>query len=609
MLPSALLLSIAIPALGPCLQDSQSDSLAPYQPPGEEVTDAVAKQLEGLDPSKTGWPTEVLHNLAKPRLAEFVELIATGQAHELGRHLSPSYRGQTHLRPTELVTVLDRTGLLVRQAARFEHELSPPSELRSFVRDLLAPYASEDLGGHADLHLHAKSKIFTTDPDPSDERVFTTMALVRFDGPTPRGRLLETNMEWRIQWERMEGAAVGIRSIRVELFDEIRSPGPLFQDVTTQVLSEIPRYEEEFLRGSNAYHFRLDRMDGNVYSGQYGVSVGDVNGDGLDDVFVPQHGGLPNRLLLHRADGSVEDITESSGLGILEETQSALILDLDNDGDEDIAMACGPAVVLAYNDGEAHFRLRRRPLAVGGDKIESLAAADWDGDGDLDLYACMYNKKGPLGTVPTPYQDATNGPRNIAWRNDGPDPRPGRIQRWTDVTTQLGFDENNNKFSYAALFEDFDGDGDLDLYVVNDFGRNNLYRNDDGRFHDVATEVGADDMAPGMGVTVADVDNDGDLDMYVTNMWSSAGRRIASQENRFMEGEDEELRSEYLHHARGNTLLLNDGTGRFRDVTESSGAMNAGWSWGSISLDLNNDGLADFYAPNGFLTGPDTEDL
>jgi len=189
---------------------------------------------------------------------------------------------------------------------------------------------------------------------------------------------------------------------------------------------------------------------------------------------------------------------------------------------------------------------------------------------------------------------------NILFRNDDGE--------FVDATAELGLDDNNTKFSLASIWEDFDGDGDLDLYVSNDYGRNNLYRNDGGHFHDVAMEVGADDMAAGMGVTVSDADGDGDMDVYVTNMFSSAGLRIAGQDHQFMQGSDE-VRAKYQRHARGNTLLANRGDGTFEDVTLASGAAVAGWSWGSQFLDLNNDGLEDVYAPNGFLTNPDTGDL
>jgi len=597
--------------LGGCGSEDgpQSGPLAEYAPPGEEVAAGVRAQLEGLDPAKDGWPTEVLHELAKPRLSEFVERMAEGETRALGRHLSPRFESTTVLLPSELATTYDVDGVRVRQARVLPREPHDSEALHRLVHELLALFDGED--EHA---LHTKVKIYTTELEPGPLERFTTMALVRLDGPAAEGGLLQVNMEWRILWDHLSDYEVAMRRIELALYDEIRTPGALFAEVTDHVLGGIPRYEEEFLRGVDAYHFRLDRLDGNVYAGQVGVTVGDVNGDGLDDVYVPQHGGLPNRLLLHLADGRLRDVSEEAGVAFLEDSQSALILDLDDDGDQDLAVANGPAIVLAYNDGGGaevpHFTLRRRPLAAGPDKIKSMAAADWDQDGDLDLYACVYDKRGPLGTVPYPYHDAVNGPPNVAWRNDGVGGGGGVDGRWTDVTEELGLSENNVKFSYAAIWEDFDEDGYLDLYVVNDFGRNNYYRNDGtGHFRDVAVEVGADDMAAGMGVCAGDVDGDGDVDLYVTNMWSSAGRRIASQEDRFKDGQDAELRDDYLRHARGNTLLLNDGTGHFEDVTEQCGAMLAGWAWGAVAFDANNDGLLDLYSPNGFLTGSDPDDL
>ena len=107
----------------------------------------------------------------------------------------------------------------------------------------------------------------------------------------------------------------------------------------------------------------------------------------------------------------------------------------------------------------------------------------------------------------------------------------------------------NQRFSFAASFTDIDSDGDPDLYVANDFGRNNLYRNDrdkngDSTFTDVAKEAAVEDISAGMSVSWADVDGDGDRDLYVSNMWSSAGNRLAYQRN-FQSDADETARAEF----------------------------------------------------------------
>jgi len=161
----------------------------------------------------------------------------------------------------------------------------------------------------------------------------------------------------------------------------------------------------------------------------------------------------------------------------------------------------------------------------------------------------------------------------------------------------------------GGMLIDFDLDGDPDLYVTNDFGKNNLYINDKGHFRDVAGERGAEDLAAGMGVTCEDFDLDGDMDIYISNMFSSAGRRIVPQTNQFMSGENKNVHQHYERHARGNTILSNRGNGFFEDVTDASGAAIGGWAWGAKSVDFNNDGFADIYSPNGFVTNPDEDDL
>lgn len=234
----------------------------------------------------------------------------------------------------------------------------------------------------------------------------------------------------------------------------------------------------------------------------------------------------------------------------------------------------------------------------------SLAAADVDLDGDLDLYLCSYASPYDHSALPVPYHDARNGKPNRFLENHGD---------WIFIegTEEKGLDQNNDRFSFAASFEDYDLDGDPDLYVANDFGRNNLYRNDGGRFVDVAAEAGVEDISAGMGVSWGDYDGDGRFDLYVSNMYSSAGNRIAYQ-RRFQRGATEDVLGQYQRHAHGNTLFRNLGGERFLDVTAGQGPLGVTmgrWAWGALFADLDRDGWLDILSPNGFLTEEKDDDL
>jgi hypothetical protein len=231
----------------------------------------------------------------------------------------------------------------------------------------------------------------------------------------------------------------------------------------------------------------------------------------------------------------------------------------------------------------------------------SLSVADYDLDGDLDIYGVRYVHVRYGVSVPLPFHDAENGPSNHLLRNDGD-------AGFKDVTHEVGLDVNNSRFSLIGAWADYDLDGDPDLYVANDFGRNNLYRNDPGGFVDVAAEAGVEDQAAGMGVSWSDYDLDGDLDLHVTNMFSAAGNRVAYQP-RFQRTATDHDREQIRRFARGNTLFANRGDGTFRDVSDAAGIRMGRWGWGARFVDLNNDGYDDIVVPNGFLTGAREDDL
>ena len=165
------------------------------------------------------------------------------------------------------------------------------------------------------------------------------------------------------------------------------------------------------------------------------------------------------------------------------------------------------------------------------------------------------------------------------------------------------------RMSLAASWEDFDNDGDVDLYVANDFGPNCLYRNDKGKFTQIAPDVGADDPSTGMSITWGDINRDGLMDACIGNMFSAAGNRVTAQpkfEEDLTEGLDAK-RIAYL--ARGNTLLVNQGGKLFQERSAQAGVINTQWTWGTLFGDFDNSGGLDMMAMNGFITGPVVDDL
>ena len=160
----------------------------------------------------------------------------------------------------------------------------------------------------------------------------------------------------------------------------------------------------------------------------------------------------------------------------------------------------------------------------------------------------------------------------------------------------------------AAAWDDYDNDGDQDLYVANDFGRNNLYQNVGGRFTDVAAQAGVEDIATGMSVSWGDYNRDGLMDVYVGNMYSSAGNRVTYQ-RKLIETQSDQVVAQVQRMARGNTLFANVGDHAFRDVSELAAVTMGRWAWASKFVDLNNDGWQDLVITNGYVTNTDSGDL
>ena len=139
---------------------------------------------------------------------------------------------------------------------------------------------------------------------------------------------------------------------------------------------------------------------------------------------------------------------------------------------------------------------------------------------------------------------------------------------------------------------------------MNDFGRNNLYRNKgDGTFASTSTKAHVEDVGAGMSAAWADFNNDGLADLYVANMWSAAGQRV-SQQARFHERASAATRELYRRHAQGNALYQNDGGGGFHNASRQAGVDAGRWAWCSDFWDFDHDGYADLYVTNGYISAP-----
>ena len=334
---------------------------------------------------------------------------------------------------------------------------------------------------------------------------------------------------WQLDWE--PGASDEFRVTDWKALDETqaRSASPVYVDVSAAALGSNSSYADQLMHGSDYWRTVLDGACGIDIYGHNGVSVADFDNDGFDDLYICQPAGLPNRLYRNRGDGTFEDVTEASGLGILESTACALFADFNNDGHQDVILVRNSGPLLFLNDGKGKFVQKPDAFQFANPPqgtFTGAAVADYDRDGWLDVYFCLYSYYQGTGQYryPSPYHNAENGPPNFLLRNN----RDGSFR---DVTADSGLNKNNTRYSFCCGWNDFNNDGWQDLYVVNDFGRKNLYRNNgDGTFSDVAAEMGAEDVGAGMSVSWFDYDGDGAPDLYVGNMWTAAGMRVINPE-------------------------------------------------------------------------------
>ena len=432
---------------------------------------------------------------------------------------------------------------------------------------------------------------------------------IRYDIVGVRGdqRREERVGSWRTVWVHDESRSVpeAWTVQRWEAGEEIQSVtnGRVFVDVTSHALGETESYKNQMLRGSDYWRTVLDGASGIDVYGNNGVAAGDFDNDGFDDLYVCQPAGLPNRLYRNRGDGTFEDVTEKSGVGVLDNTACALFADFQNNGLQDLLVVCGSGPLLFLNKGDGTFARKSDAFKFTNAPQGSFthaSIADYDRDGRLDIYFCLYSYYLGLDQYhyPVPYFDARNGPANCLLHNEG-------NATFVEKTEAAGLNVDNNRYSFACAWGDSVSSGLPDLYVANDFGRNNLYRNNgDGTFSAVSGSAHIEDVGAGMSACWADFDNDGKQDIYVANMWSAAGQRVSTQKE-FQKEAPEDIRALYRRHARGNALYRNVRNGEFQNVSQQAGVEMGRWAWCSDFWDFDHDGYPDLYVANGYISAPE----
>ena len=231
----------------------------------------------------------------------------------------------------------------------------------------------------------------------------------------------------------------------------------------------------------------------------FGTAWADYDGDGDLDLYVSNWNNGANTLYQNDGDGTFSDVTSTAGVGNTSNGRGMVWADYDGDGDLDLYVVnYGTASMLYRNDGHGTFSDVTSTAGVYlSGTSRSASFADYDGDGDLDLYG------GNEGTANTLYQNNGDG-------------------TFSEMASTAGV--GNTDSSYGTAWGDFDGDGDLDLYVAISTGgdANTLYQNDgDGTFSDMTSTAGVGDTGDGVGTAWGDFDGDGDLDLYVANYGSA----------------------------------------------------------------------------------------
>jgi hypothetical protein len=368
-------------------------------------------------------------------------------------------------------------------------------------------------------------------------------------------------------------------------------PFPMGKTMYVELPAEVTgvrtdnKYDDPRMRGDLYEEFETSSVG-------TGIAIGDYDGDGLPDIFVVSKTG--GCRLFHNLGGyKFEDVTEKAGVGGTPGvwTQGATFVDINNSGRLDIYVCRYNAPNLLYiNQGDGTFK--ESAHAYGLDAVDSsvmAAFSDYDRDGWLDVYIAT----NILNITAHP-----NGQRGLLFHNN-------HNGTFTNVTDSAGITGESQ--SHSATWWDYDNDGWPDLYVANDYGYPDrlFHNNRDGTFTDVLSKVMPHTSFSSMGADLGDVKNDGYIDFLVSDM-AATTHQLDQHALADARGRTEEVPGTAPKYHR-NALLLNTGTGIFREGAFLAGVAATDWTWSVRLEDLDNDGHLDLFVTNGFPRDPSAD--
>ncbi|PPK86499.1 VCBS repeat protein [Neolewinella xylanilytica] len=359
----------------------------------------------------------------------------------------------------------------------------------------------------------------------------------------------------------------------------------------------------------------------NFYNGG-GVGIGDLNNDGLNDLFLTANQG-PNKLYLNRGDWNFEDVSQRAGIELSDHWSTGVTLvDINADGWLDIYV-CNAGFQkgvnqrnsLFINQRDGTFQDAAAEYGLADDGYSTHAAFfDYDLDGDLDVYL-LNNSFIPVNTLnfsnqreryaaDWDVQPFLQGGGDRLLRNDG--------GSFVDVSKSAGIYGSLIGFGLGITVGDVNGDYYPDLYVSNDFfERDYLYINQgDGTFREEVEQYMRHLSLASMGADLADINNDGYPELFTTEMLPESDyRRKTTVQFENLNSHELKLQRGFYHQYMHNTLQLNNADGTFSEIAQYAGVEATDWSWGALLFDADLDGYRDIFVSNGIYHNLTSQDF